>query len=61
MKTKHFFQNLKTATLMVALSLSMSSCQELVESIFGSSIDNPVPSEPTSQTPTQPRADAQYY
>ena len=54
MKTKHFFQNLKTATLMVALSLSMSSCQELVESIFGSSIDNPVPSEPTSQTPTQP-------
>ena len=53
MKTKHFFQNLKTATLMVALSLSMSSCQELVESIFGSSIDNPVPSEPTSQTPTE--------
>lgn len=38
---------------MVALSLSISSCQELVESIFGSSIDNPVPSEPTSQTPTE--------
>ena len=54
MKTKHFFQNLRTATLLIALSLSMISCQELVESIFGSSIDNPVPSEPTSQTPTQP-------
>ena len=50
MKTKQLFKSMKVATFLAALSMSFISCQEIVEAIYGSSIDNPVTAEPTSDT-----------
>lgn len=52
MKTKQLFKNLKAVTLLVALSLSIVSCQEFIDSILGSSVDDPVPTAPTTGSET---------